>query len=94
MHATDMCMQTVRWQVFYVCVSAHPVSREHLSAVLVDDLDDAGRLDPGLSVHLHGNALLTQDSDLHLAALRSGRAENNSCQMRGFECFLPANPFT
>lgn len=92
MHAADMGMQSVRCRFFYVCFSAHPVSREHLSAVLVDDLDDAGRLDPGLSVHLHRNPLLPQDGDLHLAALRSGRAENSSCQMRGFECFLSANP--
>lgn len=54
----------------------YPVSGEHLGPVLVDDLDNAGRLDPGLSVHLHGNALLPQDGDLHLSALRCNTAES------------------
>ncbi|TNN79067.1 hypothetical protein EYF80_010746 [Liparis tanakae] len=40
---------------------SHPVSGEHLGSVLVLDLDDAGRLDPGLAVHLDGNSLIPQD---------------------------------
>ena len=47
----------------------HPVPGEHLGAVLVLDLDDAGRLDPGLSVHLDGNSLVAQDGDLYRATL-------------------------
>lgn len=54
--------------------SSYPVPGEHLGPVLVDDLDDAGRLDPRLSVHLHRNPLLPQDGDLHLSALRCSRA--------------------
>ena len=46
-----------------------PVPCQHLGAVLVDDLDDPGGLDPGLSVHLHRDALVSQDGDLHLPAL-------------------------
>lgn len=57
----------------------YSVSGEHLCSVFVDDLDDAGRLDPRLSVHLYGDALLPKDSDLHLAALQCNRAENRSC---------------
>lgn len=48
---------------------AHPVSRQHLGSVLVLDLDDAGRLDPGFSIYLHRDALIPPDSDLHHAAL-------------------------
>lgn len=33
------------------------------------DLDDSRRLDPGLAVHLNGNPLVTQDSDLHCSTL-------------------------
>lgn len=62
------------------CVGHYSVSGEHLGPVLVDDFDDAGRLDPGLSVHLHRDPLLPEDGDLHLAALRHSRAENSSCQ--------------
>lgn len=53
----------------------YSVSGEHLRSVLVDNLDDAGRLDPGFSIHLYGDALLPQDGDLHLAALECDRAE-------------------
>lgn len=73
-----------------MCVWHYSVSGEHLRPVLVDDLDDAGRLDPGLSVHLHRDSLLPQDGDLHLAALRRSRAENSSCQTRPLLLFLPA----
>lgn len=41
----------------------------------MDDLDDAGRLDPGLPVHLDRDPLLPEDGDLHLAALRRSGAE-------------------
>lgn len=51
-----------------LCLS-HPVSGEHLSSVLVLDLDDSWRLDPGLTVHLDGNPLITQDGDLHCSTL-------------------------
>lgn len=33
------------------------------------DLDDSRRLDPGLTVHLNGNALISQDGDLHCSTL-------------------------
>lgn len=49
---------------------AHPVPGQHLGSVLVLDLDDAGGLDPGFSIHLHGDALVPADGDLHHAALR------------------------
>lgn len=48
---------------------AHPVPCQHLGSVLVLDLDDAGRLDPGFSIHLHGDAFVPPDGDLHHAAL-------------------------
>lgn len=53
----------------------HAVSGEHLGSVLVLDLDDSGRLDPRLAVHLNGNSLVAQDGDLHCSTLiRAGRA--------------------
>lgn len=33
------------------------------------DLDDSGRLDPGLTVHLNGNPLIAQDGNLHCSTL-------------------------
>lgn len=48
----------------------HSVPRQRLRPVLVDDLDVTWRLDPGLAVHLHGDALVSQDGDLHCATLR------------------------
>lgn len=48
---------------------SHPVSGEHLSSVLVLDLDDSRWLDPGLTIHLNGNPLITQDGDLHCSTL-------------------------
>lgn len=47
----------------------HPVSSEHLSSVLVLDLDDSRRLDPGLTIYLNGNPLITQDGDLYRSTL-------------------------
>lgn len=61
---------------------AYPVSSEHLSPVLVDDLDDAGRLDPGLAVHLDRNALLPQDGDLDLTTLKM-RQSRKAAAVRG-----------
>lgn len=58
-------------QIIDIWFGHYSVSGEHLCSVLVDDLDDARRLDPGLSVHLHGDPLLPQDGDLHLAALKT-----------------------
>lgn len=52
----------------------YPVSGEHLGPVLVDDLHDTGRLDPGLPVHLHRDPLLPQDGDLHLPTLGGGQS--------------------
>ena len=40
-------------------VCTHPVSGEGLGAVLVDDPDEAWRLKPSLSIHLHRYALIT-----------------------------------
>lgn len=48
---------------------SYPVSGEHLGPVLVDNPNVSRRLDPGLSVHLHRHALLTQDGNLHRATL-------------------------
>ena len=49
----------------------HPVSGEHLGAVPVDDVDDAGGLNPGLPIHLHRYAFIAQDRDLHLPTLQA-----------------------
>lgn len=46
-----------------------PVSGKHLSTILVDDLNNAGWLDPGLSVHLHWNTFISFNSDLYLPTL-------------------------
>lgn len=53
---------------------SHPVSGEHLSSVFVLDLDDTRRLNPGLTIHLNGNPLITQDSDLHSSTLFGQRS--------------------
>jgi len=64
---------------------SYSVSGEHLRSVLVDDLHDAGRLNPGLAVHLHGDALLPEDGDLHLAALRRRRRSRGHVTPPGLE---------
>lgn len=81
-------VKTEFFQMIHIQVAPHPVSGEHLCPILVDDLDDAGRLDPGLSVHLDRNSLFPQDGDLHLAALKGNRAENSSCQVGRFMFFF------
>lgn len=48
---------------------SYPVSGEHLSSVLVLDLNDSRRLDPGLAIHLNGNPLITQDGNFHCSTL-------------------------
>lgn len=48
---------------------AYPVAAKDLGAVLVDDADVARRLDPSLTVHLNGHALVARDGDAHRAAL-------------------------
>ena len=48
----------------------HPVPAGDLDAVLVHDADDAGRVEPGLAVGLHGHALVAEDADDDGAALR------------------------
>lgn len=48
---------------------SHTISGEHLSSILVLDLNDSRRLDPGLTVHLNGNPLITQDSNFHCSTL-------------------------
>lgn len=63
-------------------LGSYSVSGEHLSPVLVDDLDDAGRLDPGLSVYLYRNPLVPQDGDLHLPTLRASN-EKEKTAVRG-----------
>lgn len=68
----------------------HPVSGEHLRSVLVLDLDNSGRLDPGLAVHLDGNALVSQDGDLHRSTLIQTemrvRWEDAHCRSRCRPC--------
>ena len=48
----------------------HPVPAGDLDPVLVHDADDAGRVEPGLAVGLHGHALVAEDADDDGAALR------------------------
>lgn len=68
----------------------HPVSGEHLRSVLVLDLDNSGGLDPGLAVHLDGNALVSQDGDLHRSTLIQTemrvRWEDAHCRSRCCPC--------
>lgn len=47
----------------------YPIPVQHLHAILVNDPDDAGRLDPSLAVNLYRYALLPQNVDLHRLAL-------------------------
>lgn len=46
-----------------------PVPGEHLSSVLVDDLDNPRWLDPSFSIHLHWNTFITFNSDFYLPTL-------------------------
>ena len=48
---------------------SHTISGEHLSSILVLDLNESRRLDPGLTVHLNGNPLITKDSNFHRSTL-------------------------
>lgn len=66
---------------------SHPVSGEHLSSVLVLNLDDSGRLDPRLPIHLDGNALITQDRDLHCPTLI--QVERETCGSDMFDMCQP-----
>lgn len=50
-------------------VRTDPVSGEGLCAVLVVDPNISGRLDPGLSVHLHRYTFISQNRDLHCSTL-------------------------
>ena len=47
------------------------VSGEHLSAVLVSDVDHSWSLHPRLSVHLHRNPLITSHRYLHRPTLHT-----------------------
>ena len=47
----------------------YPVAAEHLHAILVDDADQSGRLEPSLAVHLDWDAFVAQDGDLDRMAL-------------------------
>jgi hypothetical protein len=55
--------------VWLIDQSKYPVAAEHLHAILVDDADESGRLEPGLAVHLDGHALIAQNGDLDRVAL-------------------------
>lgn len=53
-----------------------PVSGEGLSPVLVDDPDVTRRLDPGLSVDLDRDPLVSQDCDLYRPTLSTDTTIN------------------
>lgn len=71
---------------------SYPIPGKGLRPVLVDDADVPRGLDPGLSVHLHRHALITQDGDLHRATLQrphsllEHRADQEPHRARGPPC--------
>lgn len=49
---------------------SYPISSEGLCPVLMNNPNVTWRLDPGFSIHLHRNSLLSKDCDLYCPALQ------------------------
>lgn len=50
--------------------NTHSISGQHLGSILVLDLNNSRRLDPGFSIHLNRHSFISQDGNFHCAALR------------------------
>jgi len=62
---------------------SYPISGQHLSGVLVSNLDKAWPLNPGLSIHLYWDTFFTIDSYHHLTALPEKRRRENGEEKSG-----------